>query len=74
MTRVLVIEPAGNLWGSERALLDVVDRMPAEVGVCCPPGRPIIAELDRRSIRVLPYFIYGLHEKGRWTRLMAASL
>jgi len=73
MTRVLTIEPAGNLWGSERALLDAIDGMDTtEVAVCCPPGRPIIAELDRRFIRVLPFFVYALHEKGRWARLWAA--
>jgi glycosyltransferase involved in cell wall biosynthesis len=71
--RVLVIEPAGNLWGSERALLDFIGWISdVEVGVCCPPGRPILAELDKASIRTFPYFIYGLHEKAKWARLWAA--
>lgn len=58
MTRALVIEPTGNLWGSERTLLDFVGRMPeVEAAVCCPPGTPIIAELEKLAIRTLPYFM-----------------
>jgi glycosyltransferase involved in cell wall biosynthesis len=73
MMRALVIEPAGNLWGSERALLDFVGWIPdVEIAVCCPPRRPIVAELDKASIRTFPYFIYGLHEKTKWARLWAA--
>lgn len=73
MMRVLVIEPAGNLWGSERALLDGLGWMPnVEVGVCCPPGRPLCSELEKASIRTLPYFVYGLHEKSKWARVRAA--
>lgn len=73
MTRVLIIEPAGNLWGSERALLGFAGWMPGmEVAVCCPPRSAIIPELERRSIRVFPFFIAGLHEKGRLQRVKAA--
>jgi glycosyltransferase involved in cell wall biosynthesis len=73
MIRVLVIEPAGNLWGSERALLDGLSWMPnVEVGVCCPPSGPLRSKLDTASIRTFPYFIYGLHEKNKWARLRAA--
>ena len=73
MTRALVVEPAGNLWGSERALLDFVGTMPdVEVAVCCPPGTPIMGELDRLAIRTFPYFINNLHEKSRLARLWAA--
>ena len=71
--RVLVIEPAGGLWGSERALLDLIDAAPQlDIAVCCPPGTPLIAELEKRGIRVLPWFIARLHEKSRWQRLLAA--
>lgn len=63
--RVLVIESAGNLWGSERALLDLIDGIQAfEVAVCCPGGRPLVGELKRRGIQVLPYFVYAIHLKG----------
>jgi glycosyltransferase involved in cell wall biosynthesis len=73
MTRALVIEPAGNLWGSERALLDLLDGLrEVEVAVCCPPNRPLEADLVRRGISVLPRFIYGLQNKSRWQRLRAA--
>ena len=72
MTKVLVIEAAGNLWGSERALLDLIDHMLAiELAVCCPPNRPLLSEFAKRRIRVFPHFIYGLHEKTRWSRLKA---
>jgi glycosyltransferase involved in cell wall biosynthesis len=73
MTRVLIVEPAGNLWGSERALLEFVARMPnIESAVCCPPHAPLIPELQKLSIRVFPYFIYALHEKSRLKRFWAA--
>lgn len=73
MTRTLVIEASGNLWGSERALLDLLDSMPTmEVAVCCPPGMPLQSELDKRHIRTLPNYVYALHEKTRWHRLRAA--
>jgi glycosyltransferase involved in cell wall biosynthesis len=73
MTRVLVIEPAGGLWGSERALLDLIQAATdLEIAVCCPPGAPLIAELQARGVRVEPYFIADLHTKSRWQRLRAA--
>lgn len=71
--RVLIVDPAGNLWGSERILLDFVDRMPnTEVAVCCPPQTPLIAELKKLSVRIFPYFVYGSHQKNRLMRLWAA--
>lgn len=70
--RVLVIEAAGNLWGSERALLDLLDTLPAEVAVCCPPRAPLQAELERRRISTLPYYVSRLHEKSVWHRMCAA--
>lgn len=44
-----------------------------EVAVCCPPGSLLIPELERRSIRVFPFFIAALHEKSRLQRLKAAA-
>jgi glycosyltransferase involved in cell wall biosynthesis len=74
MTRALVIEASGNLWGSERALLDLLDALPTrEVAVCCPPQMPLNGELDKRHIRTLPYYVYGLHKKARQHRLLAAA-
>jgi len=73
MTRVLIVEAAGNLWGSERALIDLLDGMPrSDVAVCCPPGTPLQAELEKRGVRTIPTYIYGLHEKPRWRRAQAA--
>jgi glycosyltransferase involved in cell wall biosynthesis len=74
MTRVLVIEGAGNLWGSERALLDLIRSLPkSEVAVCCPPRMPLNGELEKLGIRTLPYYVYKLHEKSKWHRLRAAA-
>ncbi|THD77671.1 MAG: glycosyltransferase [Phenylobacterium sp.] len=73
MTRVLVIEGSGNLWGSERALIDLVrDPSSCEFAVCCPPDTPLVRELEALGVRVLPYFIAGLHKMGRWRRAQAA--
>ncbi|MDB5440508.1 MAG: glycosyltransferase [Caulobacteraceae bacterium] len=71
--RVLVIEPAGNLWGSERALLDLLSSLDSfEAAVCCPPNTPLAVELARRGVQVLPFFIADLHLKSRWERARAA--
>ena len=73
MTRVLIIEPSGGLWGSERALLDLIgSARDLDVAVCCPPGTPLVAELAARGARVEPRFVAGLHAKSRWQRLKAA--
>jgi glycosyltransferase involved in cell wall biosynthesis len=73
MSRLLVIEAAGNLWGSERALLDLLDGLNGmEIAVCCPPDSALETELVRRGIKVFPYYIYELHKKPRWRRLLAA--
>lgn len=74
MTRVLVVEPAGNLWGSERALLDFLAAWPkVDIAVCCPPGTPIIAKLETHDVLVLPFFVAELHRKNRWARLCATA-
>jgi glycosyltransferase involved in cell wall biosynthesis len=74
MTRALVIEASGNLWGSERALLDLLRVVPMlEVAVCCPPQMPLNGELEKLHIRTLPYYVYGLHEKSKRYRLQAAA-
>ncbi len=74
MTRALVIEASGNLWGSERALLDLLGAVPKlEVAVCCPPQVPLDSELEKLHIRTLPYYVYGLREKSKLHRLQAAA-
>jgi glycosyltransferase involved in cell wall biosynthesis len=73
MIRILIIEPAGGLRGSERALLDLIDAAAGlQIGVCCPPAAPLIAELRRRGVPVLPHFVAGLHLTSRWRRVLAA--
>jgi glycosyltransferase involved in cell wall biosynthesis len=73
VTRVLIVEAAGNLWGSERSLLDMLTSVPTlDIAVCCPPGRPLVSELERRGIRTFPTFVYRLHEKSRLHRIDAA--
>jgi glycosyltransferase involved in cell wall biosynthesis len=74
MTRALVIEPSGNLWGSERALVDLLGSVPMlEVAVCYPPQMPLTSKLEKLHIRMLPYFVYGLHQKSKRHRLQAAA-
>ena len=71
--RILAIDPAGGLWGSERALLDLIASASAlQFAVCCPPHTPLCAELQRRGIPVFPWFVEWLHEKPRWRRAQAA--
>lgn len=70
---MLVIESAANLWGSERALLDLLDGVSElEMAVCCPPDRPLQGKLEERHIRVFSYLVYDLHQKSKWHRLWAA--
>ena len=73
MTRVLVVEAAGNLWGSERALLDLLEGLNArDVGVCLPSGTPLEAELRKRNVKTYPYLLRELHLRPRWRRAQAA--
>jgi glycosyltransferase involved in cell wall biosynthesis len=43
-----------------------------EIAVCCPPNTQLEAELRRRNVCTLPFFIGELHRKSRWHRLLAA--
>lgn len=74
--RALVVEPAGNLWGSERALLDFLDSAassPWQIAVCCPPNTPIVERLATLPVAVFPSFVAALHRKSRLHRLWAAG-
>jgi len=63
--RVLSLDPAGLLWGSERALLDFLGMIPGFSGACClPPGSPLIAKLRELEIPHFPYFKANLHQRG----------
>lgn len=73
MTRILVIEPAGGLWGSERALLDLIQGCPQlDWAVCCPPRTPLLTELQRRGVPRFPWFGERLHQRSRLRRAEAA--
>jgi glycosyltransferase involved in cell wall biosynthesis len=73
VNRVLVVDPAGGLWGSERALLDLIQACPQiHWGVCCPPRTPLAAELQRRGVALFPWFVERLHLRSRLRRAQAA--
>lgn len=68
-----MVEPAGNLWGSERVLLDMLRYWdPASAIVCCPPDTPLVKELAALKINAEGAFISHLHEKSKVARLRAA--
>lgn len=74
--RALILEPAGNLWGSERVLLDflaAVAGSPWQIAVCCPPDTPIVDRLAALPVTVYPAFVARLHHKGKAHRLRAAA-
>lgn len=71
--RIVMVEPAGNLWGSERVFLDMLQYWnPASAVVCCPPGTPLVKELAALNIAVEGTFIADLHKRGKADRLRAA--
>lgn len=74
--RTLIIEPAGNLWGSERVLLDFLRAAVGgtwEIGVCCPPHTPILSPLTELPLQVFPNFRANLHLQGKKQRLGAVK-
>ena len=76
MIKILVVEPAGQLWGSEQTLLTNLATLEAadvKVSVCLPPGTPLAGRLSALGISVHPSFVANLHRKGRWARLRALS-
>ncbi|HEV2136881.1 MAG TPA: glycosyltransferase family 4 protein [Terracidiphilus sp.] len=71
--RVLIIDPAGGLWGSERALLDLIGALEGiDIAVCCPPDTPLQETLEKSGTPVFPLFIADLHQRSRMQRLRAA--
>lgn len=70
--RVLSLDPAGLLWGSERALLDFIGEIPGfESGCCCPLGSPLIEKLKVRNVTSFPTFEANLHVRGKAARVRA---
>lgn len=73
--RILILEPAGNMWGSERVLMDFLQCASNSlwnIAICCPPNSPILPRLSRLSVQIFPTFIAELHTKRRSQRLLAA--
>jgi glycosyltransferase involved in cell wall biosynthesis len=72
--RILSLDPAGLLWGSERALLDFIGRLPAcDTAVCCPPDTPLLEKLAAIGIPAYPTFQANLHQRGICARLIALA-
>jgi L-malate glycosyltransferase len=75
-SRALIVEPSGLLWGSERALLDLlahIDRSRFDVVVVCPAGAPITPHLDALAIAHASAPLQLLHQRGRMAKLRAAA-
>mgnify|MGYP000101636837 CR=1 FL=1 len=76
LNKTLILDPAGLLWGSERALLDYLrfmNRKPeCRIAVCCPSGTPLEKEIDQLS-RIEKFTILSrdLHRKSFGHRLLA---
>lgn len=74
-SKIVILDPAGNMWGSERVLLDFFGSDSAQkrnIALCCPPDTPLANAAKQIGIPVYPYFIANLHEKGKLSRLRAA--
>lgn len=75
LSRIMILDPAGNLWGSERVLLDFLgsDSVKSRsIALCCPPDSPLASAAKQLGINVYPFFVANLHEKGKFSRLRAA--
>lgn len=71
----MILDPAGNMWGSERVLLEfikskIVDKV--SIALCCPPKTPLEYEAKKKSVTVFPYFKSRLHERSKILRFFAA--
>lgn len=74
--RVAIFEHFGNLYGSERAMLDLLSALPPDVAapvIYCPKGAPWLGEIERRGIRYTAGFELGLHLRSRVRRIGALA-
>lgn len=72
--RVLVVEPAGLMWGSERALLDLlaqVDIKRYDVTVICPDQSAFLTRVRLLNIRTIVAPLQLLHRRGPGARIVA---
>lgn len=73
-TKILIVEPSGLLWGSERALLDLlkaVDARRFELVVACPRSSALAGAFRDLGARVAEGDIGMLHRRGRIARVKA---
>jgi glycosyltransferase involved in cell wall biosynthesis len=73
---VAIFEPLGNLFGSERSMLDLLGALsPTDVRltVYCPRNAPWIAELQKLKLPIYDWFMLDLHKKSRFARAMALA-
>jgi glycosyltransferase involved in cell wall biosynthesis len=74
--RVAIFDPFGNLYGSERSMLDLLRALPrAEVEpvVYCPRGADWLPELRALGIRYYDWFERDLHKASRARRMLALA-
>lgn len=72
--RIMVLDPAGNLWDSERVLLDFLGSSATgqhRVALCCPPNTPLVDRGQGMAVRVFPDFQARPHQRGKLERLRA---
>lgn len=72
--RCLIVEPAGNLWGSERVLLDFLGSLKSstwEIAICYPARSPLKRRLDSLDVRAFPVMVAETHEKSPLYRVYA---
>ena len=72
--KVAIFEPLGNLFGSERSMLDLLGALSSsdvDLAVYCPRNAPWIPLLRKLSLRVYDWFALDLHKKSRWARAAA---
>lgn len=73
---VLIIEPAGQLWGSERALLDLISHISKDrwrITVAIPRNTPLESALSQLPVTVITGPIGMLHKRGVVARALAAA-
>lgn len=72
--RVAIFEPFGNLYGSERSILDLLSALPKNAVtpiVYCPKDAIWLGELEKRGVRYVDQFERDLHLAGRGHRIAA---
>lgn len=72
---ILILDPAGNLWGSEKVLLDFLNSnlvQNTNIGLCCPPNTPLAKAAIKLGVIVYPYFKSNLHRRSKLLRFIAA--